>query len=218
MTTQNSIALVDDEPAFLFETTQKLRDRGFTVRSFRDGASVLGELEHGTAFDCIVADVRMPGMTGLDLQTRLREMGGLVPLILFTGYGEIDIAVQAMKAGVADFLGKPIDVERLDTSIRTAVQLARQKRSDLIASEALAARVAQLTDRHRQVLDLMVKGLTSKQIASSLDINHRTVENYRAAIMDRIGVGNIAQLVRVMLRLEDARQLVGNTEQDHVRR
>lgn len=218
MTTQNSIALVDDEPAFLFETTQKLRDRGFTVRSFRDGASVLGELEHGTPFDCIAADVRMPGMTGLDLQKRLREMGGVVPLILFTAYGEIDVAVQAMKAGVADFLGKPIDVERLDTSIRSAVHLARQKRSDMVANEALAARVAQLTDRHRQVLDLMVKGLTSKQIASSLDINHRTVENYRAAIMDRIGVGNIAQLVRVMMRLDDARQLVDRTEQDNVRR
>jgi two-component system response regulator FixJ len=218
MTMSISMALVDDEPAFLFETTQKLRDRGLSIRGFRDGASLLGELTHGTTFDCVAADVRMPGMNGLELQKRLIDMGSDVPLILFTGYGEIDIAVQAMKAGAADFMGKPIDIARLDASIRTAVHLARQKRSDLVASEALASRVAQLTERQRQVLDLMVQGLTSKQIASSLDINHRTVENYRASIMDRIGVGNIAQLVRVMMRLENAKLLVGGTEQDNGRR
>jgi two-component system, LuxR family, response regulator FixJ len=197
-----SLALVDDEPAFLFETSQRLQARGLSVRSYRDAATLLGDMSKNVVFDCIAADVRMPGQTGLELQQRLAELGYLVPLILFTGYADIDIAVSAVKAGAVDFMGKPIDEERLVASIRTAVADARQRTRDHKEQAAVANRVAELGERHRQVLDLMVKGLTSKQIASALNINHRTVENYRANVMDRVGVGNIAQLVRIMIRLE----------------
>lgn len=197
-----SLALVDDEAAFLFELSQRLMDKGFAVRGFRDAAALLAELQRGTAFDCIVADVRMPGLSGLELQQRLTQASHDVPLILFTGYGDIDIAVSAMKAGAWDFIGKPIAIEHLCTSINAAVADARHRAAERLEQAAIAARVAELSERHRQVLDLMVQGLTSKQIASSLKINHRTVENYRAFVMDRIGVGNIAQLVRVMLQLE----------------
>jgi two-component system response regulator FixJ len=147
----------------------------------------------------------MPGLSGLELQQRLAARPEQVPLILFTGYAEIDIAVSAMKAGARDFVGKPIDEERLVASIAVAVEDARRRAEELRTHAQVAARVAQLSERQRQVLDLMVKGLTSKQIASALDINHRTVENYRALVMEQIGVGNIAQLVRVMIRLEAAR-------------
>lgn len=206
MQTRIKVALVDDDATFLFEFSQRLQDLGFNVRSFRDGLALLAELERGLNIDCICADVRMPGLSGLELQQRLAASGPSVPLILFTGYAEIDIAVSAMKAGSWDFVGKPIDATRLVTSITAAVEAARRQADERSANARVAARVAELSDRHKQVLDLMVKGLTSKQIASALDINHRTVENYRAHVMEHIGVGNIAQLVRVMLQLETARQ------------
>jgi two-component system response regulator FixJ len=205
METRINLALVDDDAAFLFEFSQRLQERGYRVRSFRSGAALLTDLDRGLVIDCICADVRMPGLSGLELQQRLAARPEQVPLILFTGYAEIDIAVSAMKAGARDFVGKPIDEERLVASIAVAVEDARRRAEELRTHAQVAARVAQLSERQRQVLDLMVKGLTSKQIASALDINHRTVENYRALVMEQIGVGNIAQLVRVMIRLEAAR-------------
>jgi FixJ family two-component response regulator len=199
------VALVDDDAAFLFELSQKLQGRGFLVRSFRDGSGLLSELDRGLVIDCICADVRMPGLSGLELQQRLAKRQEQIPLVLFTGYAEIDIAVSAMKAGAMDFVGKPIDLDRLVSSVLAAVAMARRRAEELRTNARVAARVAELSERHRQVLDLMVMGLTSKQIASALDINHRTVENYRAVVMEQIGVGNIAQLVRVMIQLEGGR-------------
>ncbi len=196
-----SLALVDDEPTFLFEFSQRLQARGFDVRSFRDAPSVLEELGKRVTCDAIVADVRMPGLSGLELQHRLVEQRKAIPLILITGYGDVDLAVSAMKAGAYDFLGKPIDEDRLTRSIQTAVADNRRRIQEFSEHVLLGERVRELSDRHRQVLDLVVQGLTSKQIASELKINHRTVENYRAYIMDRIGVGSIAQLVRVMIQL-----------------
>ena len=197
-----NLALVDDDAAFLFEFSQRLQDRGFGVRSFRDGVALLAELERGAIFDCICADVRMPGMSGLELQQKLAARVLSPPLILFTGYSEIEIAVAAMKAGAHDFVGKPIDIDRLAASMVSAVEAARKSASEIREQARVAERVAELSERHRQVLDLMVQGLTSKQIASALNINHRTVENYRAAVMERIGVGSVAQLVRLMIKLE----------------
>ena len=197
-----SLALVDDDPAFLFEFSQRLQERGLSVRTYREGAALLTEIDRETAFDCICADVRMPGLSGLELQQRLASRAVAPPLILFTGYADIDIAVAAMKAGAHDFVGKPIDADRLVASIRTAVEAARRRIAQQREQSRVAERVAELSERHRQVLDLMVLGLTSKQIAAALNINYRTVENYRAAVMDRIGVGSVAQLVRVMLELE----------------
>jgi len=197
-----SLALVDDEPAFLFEMSQKLQALGFNTRSYREAATLLADINRGQRFSCIAADVRMPGMTGLDLQRDLVRLALPVPLILFTGFSDIDIAVSAMKAGAADFLGKPIDVDRLAGSIRNAIAEARRRDKERAESAEVAARVAELGDRHLQVLNLMVQGLTSKQIAAAMSINHRTIENYRAHVMEHIGVSNIAQLVRVMMRLE----------------
>jgi two-component system response regulator FixJ len=203
MVSRISLALVDDEPTFLFESSQRLRARGFDVVAFREAAMLLEDLGKRVSCDAIVADVRMPGLSGLELQQRLVERGIRIPLILITGYGDVDLAVSAMKAGAYDFLGKPIDEERLTWSIETAVADNRRRIQELDEQRLLRERVSELSERHRQVLDLVVEGLTSKQIASELKINHRTVENYRAFIMDRIGVGSIAQLVRVMMQLDD---------------
>ncbi len=202
MDSKVTLALVDDDPVFLFETSHRLGDRGLSVRSFRDGKALFDTLDRGATFDSICADVRMPEMSGVELQQKLTESRNPTPLILFTGYADIDIAVSAIKAGAYDFLPKPLDTERLVRSVLSAVDGVRETARRRQQLAVVAVRISELSERHRQVLDLMVQGLTSKQIASTLDINHRTVENYRAAVMERTGVGSVAQLVRLMLELD----------------
>ncbi len=196
-----NIALVDDDALFLLTFAEKLSSHGIEVRSYPAGKDLLNELERGRHIECVIADVRMPGMSGLELQQRLVALKHPPPLILITGFGDVDVAVSAMKAGALDFLGKPVDEARLIAGIQSAVAVFRQLRSESDQYEQLASRVAELSERHKQVLDLVVDGLTSKQIAAKLDISHRTVENYRAVVMEHIGVGNIAQLVRSALRI-----------------
>jgi two-component system response regulator FixJ len=197
-----NLALVDDDAVFLFEFAQRLAKRGLNVRSFRDGEALLDEIEQGVAFDCVCADVRMPGLSGLDLQNVLVQRDYSLPIILFTGYGEVELAVASMKAGAYDFVAKPIDEARLIASIEAAAKVRRMASLKRRENARVSDRIAELSERQRQVLDLMIKGMTSKQIASSLNINHRTVENYRATVMERIGVGSVAQLVRVVMDLE----------------
>jgi two-component system, LuxR family, response regulator FixJ len=195
------IALVDDDAPFLMSFADKLSQRGIEVHTFPAAPIFLKEVQQGLHIECVVADVRMPGMSGLELQQRLVTLKTQIPLILVTGYGDVDVAVSAMKAGAMDFLGKPVDEERLVTGIQHAVSVFRQQKSEHEQIEQLASRIAELSERQRQVLDLVVDGLTSKQIAAKLDISPRTVENYRAFVMEHIGVGNIAQLVRSALRI-----------------
>ena len=197
-----AVALVDDDPAVLFALTSTLESHGMDVRGYGDAASLLSQLSHGVKADCVVADVRMPGLSGLDLLRTLINSARTPPLILITGYPDIDVAIAAMKAGAHDFIVKPIDALRLVSSIESAATAARQNHTENAEIAALAVRVGELRDRQRQVLDLVVDGLTSKQIAEQLGISARTVENYRAAVMEHVGVGNIAQLVRMALQLK----------------
>lgn len=195
------IALVDDDAQFLMSFADRLSRRGIEVLTFPAAPTLLKEVEHGLVIECVVADVRMPDMSGLDLQQRLSTLKVPIPLIVVTGYGDVDLAVSAMKAGALDFLGKPVDEDRLFAGIQNAAAVFRQQKAEQAQIEQLGARIAELSARQRQVLDLVVDGLTSKQIAAQLDISPRTVENYRAFVMEHIGVGNIAQLVRSALRI-----------------
>ena len=198
------IALVDDDPAVLFALTSALQSRGLDVRGYRDAKTLLDQLERSVKVDCVVADVRMPGLSGLDLQRLLSKFKPTPPLILITGFPDIDVAIQAMKSGAHDFIVKPVDVARLVAGIESAAVAARQTGIEHEMIAKLQSRVSELRDRHRQVLDLVVEGLTSKQIGERLGISPRTVENYRAAVMEHVGVGNIAQLVRIALQLKMA--------------
>jgi two-component system, LuxR family, response regulator FixJ len=206
-----AIALVDDDPAVLFALTSKLERHGMDIRGYSEAGSLLNHLSKGVKIDCVVADVRMPGLSGMDLLNTLANSRSNPPLILITGYPDIEVAIVAMKAGAHDFIVKPIDEARLVASIESAAIAARQGDFEKEQIAELAARVAELRDRHRQVLDLVVDGLTSKQIADRLGISSRTVENYRAAVMEHVGVGNIAQLVRMALQLKLPRNKRGPT-------
>ena len=196
-----SIALVDDDEAVLDSLRLYFAATGYDVAAFSDAASLLKALSAGLKPDCIVSDIRMPGLSGLDLQRELSDRDSTVPLILITGHGDIEMAVTAIKAGAHDFLEKPFDEQRLLASIEDAVSRRSRSVEEETEISVLARKVAELSERQRQVMDLAVQGLTNKQIANQLGISPRTVESYRAWVMERMGAKNLAELVRLAMRL-----------------
>jgi two-component system response regulator FixJ len=196
------IAIIDDDEAVLdslrlYFTRQNVETSCFaTAREFLDTAS------SRLKFDCIVSDVRMPGMSGLELVQRLKDTGTTAPVILITGHGDIDMAVAAIKVGAFDFIEKPFDESRLLTSIRAAMAANMKPAADAAELERLQSRFDSLSARQRQVMELAVAGLSNKEIGSRLKISPKTVENHRAWVMERIGARNIADLVRIAMTIE----------------
>ncbi len=202
MTDNIHVALIDDDEAVLDALETFLRRRGLMVTTFAAAQPFLDAIDAGSAFDCAVTDVRMPGMSGLELQSILKERARTLPLIIITGHGDIDMAVSAVKAGAADFFEKPTDDGRLLTSIRTAVSNARAKQRDEAERSDLARRYDLLSDRQREVMQLAIRGLSNKEIAAQLGISPRTVEHYREWVMERMQAASFAELVHMAARLE----------------
>jgi two-component system response regulator FixJ len=148
---------------------------------------------------CLVLDLRMPGLSGLDLQERLRENNIALPVIMLTGHGDVPAAVRALKGGAVDFLEKPYDSEMLLGRIRQAIDRDRQMREQSHRQAAVAERLEHLTPREREVLDMIVAGKANKVIAFELDISERTVELHRARIMRKMGARSLPQLMRMLL-------------------
>jgi two-component system CheB/CheR fusion protein len=146
---------------------------------------------------CLITDVRMPGMGGFELLARLAAAGSHLPAIVITGRGDIAMAVEAMKAGAADFVEKPADPDTLLSCVARALKQAASPTERSAWHTAAAMRIAGLTARERQVMDLVVAGHPNKEIAVRLDISQRTVETHRAAVMEKTGASSIADLVRL---------------------
>jgi two-component system response regulator FixJ len=199
-----AIALIEDDEAILRSLGMLLERRGVTVRAYASAESFLADAEAGPAH-CVVTDIRMPGMSGLELQRELKARDAAVPVILITGHGDIAMAVQAIKQGAFDFIEKPLDDERLIASIAQAVERGQRARVEQSERELLEARVAELSPRQVEVMHLVADGFSNKEIALKLDISPRTVENYRAWVMEKVGASNLADLVRKVIALTTER-------------
>jgi two-component system response regulator FixJ len=199
------VALIDDDPAVLDSLARYLKRQGMTVGRFPSAAAFIAEKQPSPGFDCVVADVRMPGLSGLDLMRRFVEEGRATPVILITGHGDVDMAVAAIKLGAFDFMEKPFEQRRLAESIRNATSEASSKQRTATELVEIRARFEGLTERQRQVFDLAVVGLSNKEIAERLGISFRTVEIHRAWLMERMGARNLVELVRMEMMLKSSR-------------
>ena len=178
-----------------------LGSAGFSVRLFDSAQTFLNELPKLEA-GCVVTDIRMPGMDGMELLRQLNPASGLrkLPVIVMTGHGDVPLAVEAMKLGALDFLEKPFEDDRLIGMIETALlQNEGGAKSEALTAD-MAARVASLTQRERQVMQGLVSGRSNKVIAKEYDISPRTVEVYRANVMTKMQAGNLSELVRFAIR------------------
>jgi two-component system, LuxR family, response regulator FixJ len=196
------IALVEDDAAVLDSLQLYLARQDLKTSCFGAAEALLAAVDGGVQFNCIVSDVCMPGMSGLDLVHHLNARRVVAPIILITGHGDIDMAVCAIKGGAFNFIEKPFDEARLLASIRNALEIARQKAIDAAQREELCSRFKTLSERQRQVMELAVVGLSNKEIGSRLNISPKTVENHRAWVMERTGAKNLAELVRIALQVQ----------------
>jgi two-component system, LuxR family, response regulator FixJ len=196
------VALIDDDEAVLDALGIFLRRHGLEVASYSAARPFLDELSAGGTFDCVVTDVRMPDMSGLQLQNILNTHAHFLPLIVITGHGDIEMAVTTLKAGAADFIEKPTDDQRLLASIKTAVGRGRENQLSEAELCEFTKRYEQLSDRQRDVMGLAIQGLSNKEIAVRLGISPRTVEHYREWVMERMQANSFADLVHMAVRLK----------------
>jgi FixJ family two-component response regulator len=203
MTESIHIGLVDDDSAVLDSLQLYFARHRVGTSCFASAEALLASLDGGAQPDCIVSDIRMPGMSGLALLQRLKERRSSAPLILITGLGDIEMAVAAIKSGAFDFIEKPFDEGRLLVSVRRAATLGQQQARDAAEIEKLRSRFDTLSARQRQVMALATAGMSNKEIASHLDISPKTVENHRAWVMERMEAKSLAELVRIAMKLEE---------------
>jgi two-component system response regulator FixJ len=196
------IALIDDDAAVLDSLKLYFTRQQLKTSCFKTTEEFLEAVDRSAQFDCVVSDVCMPGVSGLDLVRLLNARGFARPIILITGHGDIDMAVSSLKIGAFDFIEKPFDENRLLASIRNAVEKGRQQTSNAAELEKLQSRFNSLSARQRQVMELTVAGLSNKEIGKQLNISSKTVENHRAWVMERIGARNLAELVRMAMQIQ----------------
>ena len=196
----HTIFLVDDDRSVLKALSRVLREEGFNVETFESAEAFLERTDQ-KAQGCLVLDVTMPGLDGLELQRRLAEMGQSLPVVFVTGHGDIPMSVRAMKAGATDFLTKPVRAEALIAAARGAIEQDAAARRALIDASEIRQRIASLTPREREVLAALAAGKLNKQIAAELGVVEQTVKFHRARIMERMHAKTSAELMHIAGRL-----------------
>lgn len=192
------VYLVDDDEDVREALALLLRTFGLRVETWPDPQQFLDNFDR-SAIGCLIVDIRMPGMTGLQLQQKLLDDQIDLPLIVITGHGDLNLCRRAFKAGAVEFLTKPVDEAALLDSVQKAVSQHILSRERLSLTREAQTRLARLSDREREVLALIVEGLSNKQIARQLDLSPRTVETHRANIFDKLEATSLAELVRLYL-------------------
>lgn len=195
------ITIIDDDASFRRSAARLIRTAGYKVQAFA-GADEFLRCKYPETTSCIVLDVCMPGLSGLDLQRELANTDIDIPLIFITGHGDIPTSVRAMKAGAIEFLTKPFRERDLLNSIAQAIQRDRDTRREKATLQKLRARYESLTPRQRQVLALVVAGKLNKQIAAELNTVEKTIKFHRAHVMQKMEVTSVAELVRVAASLK----------------
>ena len=199
MTTKANVYVIDDDEAMRDSLNFLLDSSGFTVRLFDNAQSFLDALP-GLDFGCVVSDVRMPGIDGIELLKRLKAQNSPFPILIMTGHGDVPLAVEAMKLGAVDFLEKPFEDERLTAMIEMAVRQAEPAAKNEAVAHDIAARIDSLSPRERQVMEGLIAGLSNKLIAREYDISPRTIEVYRANVMTKMQANSLSELVRLAMR------------------
>jgi two-component system CheB/CheR fusion protein len=194
----SSVFLVDDDVILLESMHAMLTDQGHAVETFSSAEAFLATYHAGRK-GCLVVDSVMPSMSGLELLERLKTEGRGLPSIMITGYGDIAMAIKAMKAGAMDFLEKPAQPDNLLASIERALIHAGNTAKRSTMQKEAAAAIAALTVREREVMDMVVSGLPNKEMAAVMDISQRTVEAHRAAVMKRTGAASLPDLIRLVM-------------------
>jgi RNA polymerase sigma factor (sigma-70 family) len=189
-------AVVARSLRWLIESVQLRVETFGSAQEFLDSYRPSG---HG----CLVLDVRMPGLSGLDLQDCLSRLRWAIPIIFITGHGDVQMAVRAIKAGAFDFVEKPFNDQDLLDRIQRAIKLDSQRRLEEMEQEALLARRDSLTEREREVMSLVVEGLSNKVIATRLDLSPKTIEVHRARVMEKMRARSISDLVKSAMRLDE---------------
>lgn len=199
MPASSVVQVIDDDPAMRDSLDFLLGSAGFSVELF-DSAEAFLAAPPPSAGGCILTDVRMGGLDGLELLSRLRGAGRDIPVIVMTGHGDVPLAVKAMKLGATDFVEKPFDGETLIAAVQAALASGSAPAAALAPSAELASRLASLSQREQQVLQGLIDGRTNKEIARTFDLSPRTVEVYRAKLMTKMQAGNISELVRFAIK------------------
>jgi len=200
-----TVFVVDDDRAMRESLTWLLDSVGLRVRSYATAADFLAEHDPAQP-GCLVLDVRMPGMSGLDLQAELARRGVELPTIVITGHAEVSMAVRAVKAGAIDFIEKPFSDQLLLDRVRQALEIDLEVREVRRRREDALRRLATLTAREREVLNLVVAGKQNKEIASELGVSPKTVEVHRAHVMSKMCVDSLAELIRITLLAGEIRE------------
>jgi len=196
-----AVIIVDDDDAVRSSLRLLLKSAGHVTLAHASAQEFLAEW-HPDQPGCLVLDVRMPGMSGIELQAELNRRGAILPVIFISGHGDIPMAVEAIQHGAFDFLPKPFSDQDLLDRVQRALALDAENRRLLAQRELLRTRHESLTPREREVLTLVTQGKPNKVMAGDLGVSQRTVEIHRARVMEKMGANSLAQLVRMMLELD----------------
>ena len=211
------IHIVDDDDSFRTSTGRLLRACGYDVALYSSGEQLLAQLPKRGGPSCILLDVKIPGLSGPELQARLTALGSILPIVFLTGHGDIPTTVQVIKAGAEDLLTKPVSKDQLINAIERALARARAAQKEHDQIDELLKRVSGLTPRERQVFERVARGVLNKQIAHELGTTERTIKAHRRNVMEKIQAKSVAELVMVAERLGILRTAANGEHAPHKR-